>query len=121
MRARIAAVILVLCAPALMSFASWQPPASTLQDQNADHVAWVMRSLERMESIKPGMTRGDLMRLFTTEGGLQTGKSFVFRECPYFKVTVEWMPGGAADPAIGKPSDVIKSISRPYIQRMIID
>jgi hypothetical protein len=38
-----------------------------------DHNAWVASSLKKMESIKPGMTRAQLLGVFTKEGGLSTG------------------------------------------------
>jgi hypothetical protein len=45
-----------------------------------------------METIKPGMTREELLKVFATEGGLSTGlnRTFVSRDCPYFKVDVEF-------------------------------
>src|SRR5215216_5792725 len=89
-----------------------------------EHNVWVAQSLKRMESVKPGMTRADLIKVFTVEGGLSTGlqRTYVYRECPYFKVDVEFA-------AVGRPprdtngrvtlvesdSDIIKSISRPYL------
>jgi len=95
-----------------------------------DHVFWVAEALKRIETIKPGMTREDLLRVFTTEGGLSTGlhRTFVSRDCPYFKVDVTFE-------AVGRPSrdsggrvtlqedsrDVIVQISRPYLQFMILN
>jgi hypothetical protein len=35
-----------------------------------DHVAWVAEALKRMQTIQPGMTRDDLLTIFTTAGGL---------------------------------------------------
>jgi len=88
-------------------------------------VAWVAQVLKQMQTIKPGMTRMDLLKVFTTEGGLSTGlhRTFVSRECPYFKVEVEFE-------AVGHPSrdlngrvtlvegsqDIIVNVSRPYLQ-----
>jgi hypothetical protein len=45
-----------------------------------------------METIKTGMTRSTLLTVFTTEGGLSTvsHRTYVSRECPYFKVDVEF-------------------------------
>ena len=95
-----------------------------------DHVSWVAEALERMEAVKPGMTRADLLRVFTTEGGLSTGlrRTYVFRECPYFKVDVEFEAVSrpprdesgrvTLDEA---PRDVIKGISRPYLEWSIAD
>jgi hypothetical protein len=69
-----------------------QPPRSQ------DHMAWVEQVLRRMQAIKPGMTREQLLTVFTTEGGLSSGlrRTFVSRDCPYFKVDVAFQ-------AIGRP------------------
>lgn len=50
-----------------------QPPAvqSAPAGQQAvsDHLNWLTEVIRQMEAIKPGMTRADLMIVFTTEGG----------------------------------------------------
>jgi len=95
-----------------------------------EHIAWVAEELQRMQTIKPGMTRKELLVVFTTEGGLSTPlrRTFVSRDCPYFKVDVEFE-------AVGRPSrnsdgrvtmvegeqDRITKISRPYVQLSVID
>jgi hypothetical protein len=94
------------------------------------HVAWVVQALMRMQTIKPGMTREALLAVFTTEGGISTGlrRTFVSRDCPYFKVDVEFQ-------AVGRPNrdgdgrvtlveasqDIILRISRPYLQFSVLD
>ena len=95
-----------------------------------DHQAWVTDTLEKMGTIKPGMTREQLLKVFTTEGGISTGlhRRFVSRDCPYFKVDVTFE-------AVGRPShdnngrvtlvedsrDIIVTISQPYLQGSIVD
>ncbi len=95
-----------------------------------EHTAWVGESLRRMQSIKAGMTRADLLKVFTTEGGISTRlrRTYVYPECPYFKVDVEFEPAGrpARDAAGRVPleesgEDVIKSVSRPYIDWGVAD
>jgi hypothetical protein len=104
--------------------------ANRMQAFDKDHTAWVAESLKRMQTIKPGMTRTELLKVFTTEGGLSTGlqRTFVSQDCPYFKVDVEFE-------AVGRPSrdsdgrvtlvegsqDIIVKISRPYLQFNIMD
>jgi hypothetical protein len=94
------------------------------------HVAWVAGVLKRMQTIKPGMTRKTLFTAFTTEGGLSTGlqRTFVSRDCPYFKVDVEFQ-------AVGRPNrdkngrvtlvesdeDIIFKVSTPYLQFSVMD
>jgi len=76
------------------------------------------------------MTRADLLKVFTMEGGLSTGlnRTYVYRECPYIKVAVEFEPVGrpARDAAgrltlIEAGQDVIKKISKPYLEWPVID
>jgi hypothetical protein len=83
-----------------------------------------------METVKAGMTRSDLLKVFTAEGGLSTGlqRTFVSRDCRYFKVDVEFeavgRPGHDAEgrvTLVEDPADRIVSMSRPYLQRAVID
>jgi hypothetical protein len=103
-----------------------RPEAATQRDR----VAWVAESLKRMQTVKPGMTRTDLLKVFTTEGGLSTGlhRTFVSRDCPYFKVDVEFKVVGRPDrDASGRVTlvegnqDIIVKISRPYLQFSLMD
>jgi hypothetical protein len=95
-----------------------------------DHIAWVVEVLNRMQSIQTGMTRSELLVVFTGEGGLYTDlrRTYVSRECPLFKVDVEFE-------AVGRPNrdsdgrvtllegdqDRIVKISRPYLQSVVVD
>lgn len=95
-----------------------------------DHQAWVTEALKKMESVKPGMTRADLLSVFTMEGGLSTRlhRTFVSRDCHYFKVDVEFNAVGRADRdkegrvTLDEDSrDIIVKISKPYLQFTIAD
>jgi hypothetical protein len=95
-----------------------------------DHVAWVVRAMLRMQTIKPGMTREALLKVFTTEGGLSTGlqRTYVYPECPYFKVDVQFQAIGRPDrdgdgrvTLIEDRHDIIVKISQPYLQFSILD
>ena len=109
--------IIVIGGPAFV-----RPAQSASSDPcTQDHAAWLKQVSGRMETIKPGMTRWDLMQVFRTEGGRQTFRmegepsalreTFVSQDCPYFKITVEFQP------KIGSPNrDVIVKISKPYVQ-----
>src|SRR5438270_13223575 len=86
------------------------------------HTQWVGTSLLRMQSVKPGMTRGALQKIFLPDGGLstRTRQTFVYRECPYFKVDVEFTPSPLAT-GINEPRDEIKTISQPYLAQPTAD
>ena len=93
-------------------------------------VLWVESALRRMQTIKPGMTRKELLDVFTTEGGISTPlhRTFVSKDCPYFKVDVEFE-------AVGRPGrdqsgrllmvegqqDRIVKISRPFLENSVVD
>ncbi len=75
-----------------------------------------------METIKPGMTREELLKVFTMEGGVSNARhrTYVSRDRPYFKVDVEFQTVSHA-PLVENGHDVILKISRPYLQFSIID
>jgi hypothetical protein len=95
-----------------------------------DATRWVGEALLEIETIKVGMSRGQLLALFDNEGGLFTGlrSTYVYWRCPTIKVDVEFE-------AVGRPSrdaegratmvqseqDVITKISRPYLAWQVID
>jgi hypothetical protein len=107
------------------------PVTSSLQDScSQKRYDWVGDTLAKMESIRPGMTREQLMKVFRTEGGLSTGlrRTFVSRECPYFKVDVQFRAVGRPDrDSDGRVTleedacDIIVQVSRPYLQFSIAD
>jgi hypothetical protein len=105
-------------------------PTGDQRQSSQVHVAWVAEVLKRMQTIKPGMSRKTLLTAFTTEGGLSTGlqRTFVSRDCPYFKIDVEFQ-------AVGRPNrdengrvtlvegneDIILKVSTPYLQFSVMD
>jgi len=79
-----------------------------------------------MLEITPGMTRVTVLTIFTTEGGLSTRlrQTFVSRDCPYFKVDVDFQAVGDGDgraTLVEDLRDVIRTISRPYLQFTFAD
>jgi hypothetical protein len=94
------------------------------QEKSMDHSEWVAKSLSEIQTIKVGMTREDLLKVFTVEGGLstRTWRRFVFRECPYIKVDVEFEPVGSPQDKLKEHTeDRIIRISKPYLEQSISD
>ena len=103
--------------------ASFRPAQSASSDPcKQDHAAWLTQVVEKMETIKPGMTRWDLLHVFRTEEGaprfrmknVPTGlrrETFVSQDCPYFKIDVEFKAGVPV-----RNNDVIVKVSKPYVQ-----
>jgi hypothetical protein len=57
-----------------------------------DHTQWVSSVLAWTVDIKPGTPQRDLLRVFSTEGGVstRTHRTYVLKQCPYIKVDVEF-------------------------------
>jgi hypothetical protein len=123
---KLSLIAALIFAVAISSSVSLRATTSQSQTQlPQSHTAWVADALKRMQAVKAGMTRSELLTVFTTEGGLSTGlqRTFVSRDCPYFKVDVEFE-------AVGRPNrdsqgrvtltedsrDIIIKISRPYLE-----
>lgn len=95
------------------------------QTTRQQHIAWVADALKRMRTVTVGMTRTDLLKAFTTEGGLSSRQQrvYVSQDCPYFKVGVQFRPVGPTDmsSATEGSRDVIVSISKPYLEFTVMD
>jgi hypothetical protein len=108
--------------------AAGQSPAKPLVADPA-----LTRSMEQVlkdvSSVQSGMTRAELLRVFTTEGGLSTRdeQRYVYRRCPLIKVIVSFRrPADADDDWGGAPEeeragDIIQSISKPFLDYPIMD
>jgi len=91
-----------------------------------EHTLWVNSVLSWTLTIRPGMTRKDLLKVYTTEGGLstRTNRTYVLEQCPYIKVDVEFSPVGKPNDPFGQlesSNDRILRISKPYLQYTIAD
>ena len=74
--------------------------------------------------IKVGNTRKELLKYYTTEGGISHPKqrTYVHRRCPYIKVDVELELEKVERKGLEeKNSDRIIKISKPYLQGAILD
>ncbi len=120
----------LLASSAIVGVSALKGSPVQTQETPHSHVAWVAAVLMRMRTIKPGMTRKALLTVFTTEGGLSTPlrRTFVSRNCPYFKVDVEFHAVGRPDkddegratPVEGD-EDIIVKMSVPYVQFSVMD
>lgn len=118
--------VVAICGSSLV-----QPTARAMQDSCLQvHDDWVRDSLIKMDSVRPGMTREQVMKVFTTEGGLSNGlrRTFVSRDCSYFKIDVEFKAVGRPDrDSDGRVTleedsrDIIVRVSLPYLQFAIGD
>ncbi|HEX8810387.1 MAG TPA: hypothetical protein VF742_00210 [Terracidiphilus sp.] len=84
----------------------------------------VTQAIEAAGKIKAGSTREDVEKEFTTEGGLSTREErvYVFKECHLIKVVVTFSHD-PSDNSLSEeaPGDVVKSVSKPFLQYPIAD
>lgn len=107
-----------------------QADDATDKEKYRDLEKLIAKSLGEIEKIKAGMTRADLLKVFSTQGGMSTGiyRNYVYKNCPYIKVDVEFEPvGRPARDAQGRVTleeaneDLIKKISKPYLEPFTAD
>ncbi len=97
-------------------------PTNSVADANL--TKQISAILTGCQKIKPGMTRAELLKVFTTEGGLSTPmhRTFVYRGCPYIKVDVDFTDSDLNQKMVEeRPTDTISKISKPYLEWSIID
>lgn len=96
-------------------------------DVDQDLTKKISEVLTECKKVKPGMTRAQLLRIFTVEGGISTitHRTFVHRRCGYIKVDVEFFPQVPFFQRIPKQqeraTDVVKEVSKPYLEWCICD
>jgi hypothetical protein len=111
--------IATLCLIVLTSsFALMSRGSTNRSECEESHCKWIETSLTEMQTIKVGMTRADLLKVFMEEGGLSTRtmRTYVYRGCPYLKVNFEFKPVGEVKAFNESPSDKIIKISQPFLQ-----
>ena len=118
-------VLLLLSVIVIGGAASFRPTQSANAEPCAqNHEAWLKEVSEKMETVKPGMTRWDLLKVLRREGAprrtFRIGggpsqvlrESFVSQDCPYLRIDVEL--SGRDDDLPNQ--DVIVRVSKPYLQ-----
>lgn len=80
--------------------------------------------IKETAEIKVGSARKELLKYYTTEGGISHPKqrTYASRRCPYIKVDVEFELEKVERKGLEeKNSDRIIKISKPYLQWAILD
>ena len=114
--------IAVFCVVAVAAIAAiaQSNSAVTHSEIDSEHTEWIASAIRSMQTIKVGMTRSELLTVFTTEGGVSTTsrRTYVYQQCPYIKVDVKF---AAASPNNELPTDKIVEISQPYLAWSVAD
>ena len=95
-------------------------PARAGTDNDADFTKKIDAIFAKCQTIKPGMTRVELLKVFTTEeGGISTAKhrTFIYRGWLHVKVDVDFtLSDPKQDTHEERPADIIIKISKPHLE-----
>jgi hypothetical protein len=82
----------------------------------------VAEAITELSKVKAGMTRKELLKIVTTEGGLstRTHRQYVYKKCPYIKIDVEFEAVGEAMDGESSADKIVK-VSKPYLEFTIGD
>jgi len=92
--------------------------------ENKAHQQWLEERYKEATSIKPGMTRADLMKLFMEDGGFQGAhaRPYVLKSCFLIKIEVKFdKPYGFDSRSVPDNEFKIVDVSKPYLERMAFD
>ena len=98
--------------------------AKQTTENSEEHTKWIASVIDSIQTIKPGMTREELLKIFTTEGGLshRRQRTYVYKQCPYIKVRVDFEAAANPHDALTEmPEDRIVKISVPFLQYGVAD
>jgi hypothetical protein len=89
-----------------------QGPAS-----GAGACATVQQALADSRSIAPGVTRKEVEKYFTNDGGMQfpPHTRYTYRQCNYIKLEVDFDPAPSPGKDFTSPDDKVKNVSKLYI------
>jgi hypothetical protein len=82
---------------------------------------WVLKVMNEIGTVRAGMTRKELLKVFKEEGGIstRTHRTYAYKGCPYIKVNAVFSSVDAKEQESG--DDKIVSISGPYLAYAIMD
>lgn len=116
-------IFYLLCSFILLC-ASWQLQPLSAAAREQTHEEWLRERIVEAKSIKVGMSRAELLKVFDKEAGLNTNPAthYILRGCPYIKLYVEFEsePGinirGVSDERLK-----LKTISEPSLGYLVYD
>lgn len=85
---------------------------------------WLEERYKEATSIKTGMSRADLMKLFDEDGGFQgiPASRYVLKSCRLIQIEVKFDAkyGVAYKPTPNEDLKIVE-VSKPYLERMALD
>jgi hypothetical protein len=94
------------------------------QKKEQTHLEWLSERITEAKSVKAGMSRADLLKVFDRESGFQVipAEAYVLKSCFLIKVNVKFdLPALSSSQSIPDKDLKIKSISEPYLGYVVLD
>jgi hypothetical protein len=88
------------------------------------HQKWLEEKYTEATSIKPGMSRAELLKLFMEDGGLQRipASRYVLKSCQLIQIEVKFDTRyGVNYKPVPDENLKIVEVSKPYLERMAMD
>lgn len=118
-----AIILTIICG--LLAVKEPGPRQSSVKQQ--DSCAVVKEALDDSLHIKVGLTRREVEKHFTPDGGLQffstTGSStrYVYLKCELIKVNISFKSAVRGKQNLRSPNDIVENVSKPYLEYTIQD
>lgn len=118
-----AITLIVICS--LLAVGEPGPRQNSVKQQ--DSCVVVKEALDDSLHIKVGMTRREVEKYFTPDGGLQffstTGSTtrYVYLKCEFIKVDISFKSAVRGRQNLRSPDDIVENVSKPYLEYPIAD
>ena len=98
------------------------------QDCRESHTQWMEARMAEAARIKPGMTRAQVLKVMTMDGGLQSygiaaPQRYLLLSCPLIKLDITFDASNASsvEQRLLDPEARVKSVSKPYLEYPVMD
>ncbi len=113
--------LLMMC---LSLFVVYAVSSSSQAETGQSHKKWLQDRYKEATSIKVGMSRADLLKVFMQDGGLNIvpASRYVLRSCYMIKIDVEFDSKYGREYKERPDSELkIRRVSKPYLEYMFTD
>ena len=117
---RSAVVILTII---LGSLAVREPGPRQNSVKQQDSCTVVKEALDDSLHIKVGMTRREVEKYFSPDGGLQSFSTtrYVYLKCEFIKVNISFKSALRGKQNLRSPDDIVENVSKPYLEYPVTD
>lgn len=115
------AVFMLTIILGLLAVREPEPRQNSVKHQDSCTV--VKEALDDSLHIKVGMTRREVEKYFSPDGGLQSFSTtrYVYLKCEFINVNVSFKSAVRGSRISGSPDDIVESVTKPYLEYPVAD